>query len=249
MRKIFVGVAVLAVIAVIAGMLLIGNLDKIVKGAIEGIGSELLGTRVSVASVEIELKDGSGRISGFSVANPAGFSSKKAFQADLIGLGLDLGSLNKQPLVVKELSIQKPVVRLDVREDGSSNLKMLLDNIEKNSAGADKKAAGRRAESKNVPAGEPVRISFGKLAVTGVNVYASVPGRDPETVAIPDLVMRNVGGEEGLTPSEIGQVVIGEVINQSLQAVIKKKMTEKVEEAAKGFLGDLKKKILPKDRK
>ena len=51
MKKILIVFAGLAVIAVIALYLLVGNLDKILKGAIEGAGSELLGVPVTVASV------------------------------------------------------------------------------------------------------------------------------------------------------------------------------------------------------
>ena len=91
MKKILIVFAGLAVIAVIALYLLVGNLDKILKGAIEGVGSELLGVPVTVASVELDLKSGTGQISGITVANPAGFQAVNAFQMDMIRLGLDLG--------------------------------------------------------------------------------------------------------------------------------------------------------------
>jgi hypothetical protein len=205
----------------------------------------LLGTQVTVAAVELDLKAGAGQISGFSVANPAGYSPGNAFQMDIIRLDLKLSSLNRQPLVINELHIQNPVVRLEAREDGSSNLKTLLDNIEKNSAKADKKAAENQLELEHVPKGEPARISFEKLVITGVKVHASIPSQEPETVVIPDIVMKNVGGGTGLTPAGIGKVVIGEVITKSLEAVLKQKITEKVEEAVKDFLGDLKDKLIP----
>ena len=245
MKKLFIGVAAFAVLVVVAAVLLIGNIDKIIKGALEGVGAELLGTKVSVAAVEFDLRDGAGQISGFSIANPAGYSSEDAFRMDIIRLELNLSSLDKQPLIINELRIQDPVVRLEAREDGSSNLKTLLDNIEKNSAKADKKAAEQQPESEDIPRGEPVHISFGKLAITGVKVHASIPSQEPEIVVIPDIVMQNVGEEEGLTPAEIGNVIIGEIITKSLEATLKKKMAEEVKKAAEGFLGDLKKKLLP----
>jgi hypothetical protein len=244
MKRLLVGAAAIAVVVVVGVIvLLVGNIDKIIKGALEGVGSELLGTPVRVAAVEIDLKDGVGQISGLSIANPAGYSSENAFEMNMIRLDLKLSSLDEQPLVVYELKIQDPVVRLEAREDGSANLKTLLDNIEANSARADKKAAEGQSESDNIPQGEPVRISFKELAVTGVQVHVSIPGQEPETVVIPDIVMENVGRERGLTPAEIGTVVIGEIITESLEATLKKKMTEKVKEAAKGFLEDLKEKI------
>lgn len=245
MKKLLIGVAAIAIVVVVAAVLLIGNIDRIIKGALEGTGSELLGTEVRVAAVDFDLKKGSGQISGLSIANPAGYSSENAFEMDMIRLELRLSSLREQPLVVRELKIKDPVVRLEAREDGSANLKTLLDNIEANSAKADKKAAERQPESDNIPRGEPVRISFKELAVTGVTVHASIPGQEPEAVVLPDIVMENIGQGKGLTPAEIGTVIVGEIITESLEETLKKKMTEKAKEAAEGFLDDLKKKIMP----
>ena len=73
MKKILIVLAGLIVVGVIVIYLLVGNLDKILKGAIEGAGSELLGVPVTVASVELDLKSGAGQITGISVANPAGY--------------------------------------------------------------------------------------------------------------------------------------------------------------------------------
>ena len=86
MKKILTAVGVLALIAGIAVFMLVGNLDKIVKGGLETVGSELLGVPVKVASVNIELKTGTGQISGVTIANPAGFPAANAFQMDTIPL-------------------------------------------------------------------------------------------------------------------------------------------------------------------
>jgi hypothetical protein len=83
------------------------------------------------------------------------------------------------------------------------------------------------------------------LAITGVNVNAVVPGQDPVKVVIPDIVKTNVGGDTGITPAEIGGVIIGDIIGKSLKASLEKKLTEKVEEATKGLLNDIKNKLTP----
>jgi len=245
MKKIIIAIAALAVLAGIAVFLLIGNLDKIIKDSLEGVGSELLGVEVTVQGVELELKSGFGQITGLSIANPSGYQAKHAFQMDSIRLGIGLGSLGSQPIVINELTVQSPVIELEAKEDGTSNLKTLLDNIEKNSASADKKAAETQPEAKGTEKGEPVRFSFKTLNVTGVTVNALVPGREPETVVIPDIVMKDVGGEEGITPAEVGKVILGDVISSSMSAVLEKKLTEKVEEVSKGLLNDLKSKLVP----
>ena len=241
--------AALVVLFGVGLFFLVGNLDKILKGALEGVGSELLGVPVTVSSVELELKKGRGQISGFTIANPPGFSDKNAFQMDTIRLGLNLASLNKQPLLIDELAIQSPVIELEAKADGSSNLQTLLNNIDQNSAKADEKAAETQPETKGTEKGEPARLAFKKLSVTGVTVNAMVPGQEPETVVIPDIILENVGGETGVTPAEVGKIIFGDIINSSLKAALKKQLTEKIEEVSKGILGDLKSKLLPDDKK
>lgn len=243
MKKIAIGVGILLVVVGIGLYLLLGNLDKILKGAIEGVGSELLGVEVRVAEVELDLKSGEGQIRGMSIANPPGYQAKNAFQMDMIRLGIDLSSLRSQPIVVNELNIQSPVVELEAKPDGTTNLQDLLDNIEKNSAKADEKAAEEQPSTSGSGEKEPVKLSFKKLTITGVTVNAVVPEQETAQVVIPDIDRENVGGAEGFTPAEVGGVIIGDIVAQSLAAALQKKFSEQVEEAAKGFFDDLKSKL------
>lgn len=242
-KKIGIGAAVLVVLLGITMYLLLGNLDKILKGAIEGVGSELLGVPVKVAEVEIDLKSGMGEIRGMSIANPAGYQAQNAFEMDTIRLEIDLSSLRSQPIMIDEFKVRSPVVELEARADGSSNLQELLDNIEKNSAKADEKAAEEQPSADGSAENEPVRLSFKKLAITGVTVNAVIPDKDPAPVVLPDMVRENVGGTEGLTPAQVGGVIIGDIVAQSVAAALQKKLSEKVEEAAKGLFDDLKSKL------
>ena len=239
MRKILIGIPAIVVVVVLAVVLFLGNIDKIVKGALEGVGSELLGVPVKVASVKIELKSGSGQITGLTIANPTGYSAPNAFQMDMIRLGLNLGSLGKQPIVVDELKVVNPVVQLEMKEDGSSNLKTLQDNIDKNIVKADKKAV-KQTSSDATQKGDPVRISIGKLSMTGVTVHVNAPGQEPQTVVIPDIVEDNVGNESGLSPGEIGKLIVGRIISSSLENTIKKSLLKKAGEATKGFFDGFK---------
>jgi hypothetical protein len=246
LKKLVIAAAVLAIVVFVGMYLLIGNLDKILKGAIEGVGAELLGVPVTVAEVRLDLKSGVGQINGMRIANPDGFQAANAFQMDTIRLAVDIRSLTSQPLVIDELTISNPVVDLEAKADGTTNLQQLLDNISNNSAKADEKAAAEHPSTEGQQeAGkkEPVKLSFKKLAITGVTLNASVPGQDSAQVVIPDTIKENVGGAEGFTPAQVGGVIIGDIVSQSLQAALEKKLTEKVEEAAKGFFDNLKSKL------
>ncbi len=245
MKKLLISAGALVVLGIALVFVLVGNLDTIVKGSIEGVGSELLGTPVTVEAVQIILKSGSGTITGLTIANPAGYSAGNAFQMDMIKLGINLGSIGKQPLIIDELDIKSPVVLLEVNDDGSSNLQALMENMENNSAKADKKAVEQQSETKSGQKGEPTRIAFGRLAITGVTVQVGVEGEPSETVVIPDIEKQDLGREAGLTPGEIGTVIVGQIIAGSLENALEKKITEKIEEVTKGFFSDLKDKLTP----
>ena len=74
MKKLLISLVVLTVIIVVGAYFLIGNLDNIVKAAIEKYGSEVTQTSVDVGGVKIGLSDGLGSISDLKVGNPKGFS-------------------------------------------------------------------------------------------------------------------------------------------------------------------------------
>ncbi len=245
MKKLAIGVVALIIVAGIAAVVIVGNLDKIIKGAIEGVGSELMGVPVTVASVEISLKDGGGQITGMRIGNPAGYEAKNAFEMDLIRLKLDINSLKNQPIIINDLTIDKPVVSLEVKEDGTNNLQALMGNMEKNSAKADEKAAEEQPTTESTEKGEPVKIAFTELNIkeVTVNVKTVVPEPKSETVVIPDIILKDVGGTEGLTPAELGQKIVGDIIASSLQNALKKELTKQVEEATKGFFEGIQKKL------
>jgi Flp pilus assembly pilin Flp len=249
MKKILTGLAVSGAVAGVIIFLLLSNLNEIVKGTLENVGSELLGVPVTVASVDIKLKSGRGQISGLTIANPAGFSKENAFQMDDITLSINLRSLKKQPLLINELSIIRPVVHLEAKADTSSNLQTLLDNIHSNSEKADKKAAEEQQDTKTTPAGEPIKIAFGKLVISGVTVHADVAGQKPQTVVIPDISRENVGKDHGLTPGKIGELILGDIITKAIETALVKTLTNKVEDTVKGFFNKLNSQLKSDDNK
>jgi hypothetical protein len=62
-----------------------------------GEGTEIVGTRVRVDSVDIELAAGRGTIRGVRVANPEGYSDADAISLAEIELAIDARSLREQP--------------------------------------------------------------------------------------------------------------------------------------------------------
>ena len=136
-----------------------------------------------------------------------------------------------------------------MQENGKSNLQTLLDNINKNSAKTDKTVAKEQDDPAVTTTGEPRRIAFGKLRILGVTVHADIAGQPPKTVVIPDISRELLGKEKkGLTPGEIGGVILGDIITKAIEAALMKSLTDKVEKTALDIFDKLRSKLDEKEK-
>jgi hypothetical protein len=191
--KIAVGVlaGLIAIVAVVAYFLL-GNLDNIIKGVIEDVGSEVTGTRVSVTGVELELTSGKGRITGLTIDNPPGYSSPYAFKLTDITVGVEPASITKPVIVISEVSI-KGAGLIAEQKGQNTNLSELLANIEK----ASKKTA---------------------FAGTQAQIISEAQGE--ASLNVPDVRRQNIGDPKtGLTPEELAEALLQAVVTEVENAV------------------------------
>ena len=111
MKKHFINLAVgVVVLAAIIAWQLFANLDNIVAGIIEDVGSDVLKTDVSVSGVSIDLRSGKAIIAGMTIANPQGYSKANLFELNNIAVELDLDSLNEDVLVINAIRIKNPQI-------------------------------------------------------------------------------------------------------------------------------------------
>lgn len=110
MKKLLIGL--LVVVVLIGGGLyyVVSNLDSIVKNGIESAGTDALGTDVRVDSVAIDLTAGIATLSGFSIANPEGFSNQDMVRFDELSVAIDLGSLRSEVIRITSIRSENPYV-------------------------------------------------------------------------------------------------------------------------------------------
>ena len=241
LRKIALGAGVVVVVVLAAAVyFLLTSLDAIVERAIERYGSEITGTAVRVASVDISLSSGRGTVRGLSIANPEGFSSDPAFRLEEITLQIDVGSVTSSPIVVDEISIGAPTVLFEVNESGAANVDVIRRNAE-----SGEPAAGEEEE--------PLRLVIRKFSLHRGEIDAdttAVGGKEVE-VKLRPLDLSNIGAPQGATPGEIGRIMARALTRQVAVAVaaqrigsyLENKIDEKLEgeaaEAAKDLLRSL----------
>ena len=245
----------LVALAVVGGGLyyLRQNLDSIVANEIEAVGTDALGTRVHVGSVELDLRAGSGTIRDLRVENPQGFSDRRMVSIDEIALTIDVSSAlavasgSSEHVVIKRLSIRDPRVSVVTDRNGRTNLQ----SVQAHLGGATSSSPAGSGEA------SPLRISILEFAVTTGRIDAdtrAVGGKQYE-LPLPGFRMRGVGGRAGTPPAKLAEA-IGEafatrvaaavatrVVTQGLRRAIDQNLGGQTGEAVQGLLN----RFLPKD--
>jgi len=224
--RVLLGLGVVVLIAC-AGVAyyLTTRLDALVADAIETQGAELVGTRVSVGGVSIDLAEGKGTIRELRVANPKGFSARDVFLLDSISLDLDVASLASEPIVIDSLTIAAPSALFEVDAKGGTNIQALAANLEEGSTKGGTSAGG------------PIKLRIRRFVFEQGHVALdpTALGRKESRAELPALKLNDLGGRSGATPEAIGDEVLKQ-FGKSVAAVaaargVERLITEKLGDA------------------
>ncbi len=210
MKKVLIGIAVLVVIVAAGAFFLLGNLDSIVKAAIEKIGSDLTGTEVSLNDVSIEETSGKGTLRGFRVTNPDGFSNADAFKFDEVSVTIDAASILSDPVIIKEVVIIGPEVVYEFGDSGTN-----LDRINKNVQS--KTGSGGSSSSSE----EGKKIVIENLFLRDGKVAVQAPLLDEKiSIPLPTIHLTDIGKEDqGATPGTIARQTVDAILAGASNAV------------------------------
>lgn len=202
MRWMFLAVVLVVMVAGGAFYFLAGNLNRIVRERIEAQGSAALGTPVRVGSVELDLREGRGRLLDLRVENPPDFAGGDVLSLGSITLVIDaksalaVASGRSRHLIVDEVSVEAPRADVVLREDGSSNLQALQRGI----SSRPRSPAATGAES------APLLLTLKRVSMASVEVRADTRALDGKRheLELPDFSMGEVGGAGGSPAGEVG---------------------------------------------
>lgn len=194
-------------IVAIAGYLML-NSGALAKDGIETYGTEYLGTRVSVGSVELSVADGTGTIRSLDIAQPVGFEGDSAVRVDAIALVLNVAESTADVVVIDRISVDGARIHAIARGAGDHNFQSLLDNLQ-TSAGT---------SSADTPA---QKLMIRRFDFTNASAAARLPGNDSDIeLSIPDVHLSGIGETTGgATPQEVAAVIMGPVTKAVTRAV------------------------------
>ena len=215
-------IALIVAAAVLFSVLVLQNLDSIVKRIIEETGTTVVGTSVSLAEVKLTLTDGRGELHGLSIANPAGYKAENAFEMDQIALQIVPSSIGGDVIIIDEILVDGAQLNIE-QAAGKSNLKQLMENIESQ--------IGEPAEPETTESGAEILLAVGKFSFINSTAQLTAPGINTTSMDIPDIRVSNLGSaEKGLTPAELAQRVTRQLLQQ-----VEKAASAKVEQLAKDY--------------
>jgi len=215
-----------------------GSLNDYIKQQIESVGSNLTAQTVTVASVDMRLGEGAGTINNFKIASPSKYSYPHLFSLETITLDINLKSLADDPIIIDAIIINDPQAFVEITQNGSSNIKDVLDAITKNIP-----ESSTSDDSKETARTEP-NIRVNKLILTGTQLSLDLSklGNKIHQLTLPDIQLTDIGKKSGLPASQLG----AEVTKKALAAIWKQaKKTQKKKLQAK-LTDTLKEKALDK---
>jgi hypothetical protein len=213
LKKIFFWLFILIVVAVIAGLVLVGFfLGDIVKAGIEKIGPSVTGVSVTVDKVNISLLTGSAGVKGFVVGNPTGFSAPQAISLGEASLGVSPASIFSDKIVIHSIRVIAPDITIEGNLlNGNNNLSKILANVN-----ASSKSGGPVTTNTVTGQAKPAKkFEVDDLLISGAKVhYGST------TLPLPDIHFTDLGkSENGITSAELTKRILSEVTVDSIKAV------------------------------
>jgi hypothetical protein len=192
----------------LAGGGLFFYLDSIVKSGIEVVGSNLLGTVVTVDSVSLSPLSGQGSISGLRVENPEGFESQYAFELDSVLVSIDVNSVFTDAAEIESIVIMQPVITYETKI-ASDNIRTLLDNLDEGDA------PSSDPETEDDSAQQIIIREFRMVGsqLNFVSALVSAP------ITLADIEIRDIGAEGGsASAANAVRVVLQELVASILNS-------------------------------
>jgi uncharacterized protein involved in outer membrane biogenesis len=196
MKKIVVrSVLALVVILVVGVGCLYFYRNSLIRSRVEAQANTSLGVPTTLGSANLGLFGGTLSLGDLKIGSPKGYQAPQMFTLGELGLGVNYGDLRKDPIRVKNITIDKPKAVLEY-VDGKFNFQALMDQM------------GTSSEKKDP--GDTQKLIIDELTVkdAAVEVRAPMLGQ-PLTINVPTVTLKNIGNGEGAQNGAAIKDVIG----------------------------------------
>ena len=213
----------LVIVLVAVGLLALWQIERIAATGTRTIGTMLTGTKVDVKDISISPLAGKVVVKNLTVANPEGFHNPTAIKVEKIHIDAGMSSLLSDKVVIEHLEITGVAVDYEVKLDTSSNLSVILKNVEK-ATGADKQKTAQSGSSQGKKSAAQKQVVIKKLIMNNNKVTASSSlTKTTIPLYLAPVEMENVGEGKDLfgTVAEVTTRFFTEIFNSAAKAFSK----------------------------
>jgi uncharacterized protein involved in outer membrane biogenesis len=176
------------------------------------------GVAVKVSDVKISLKDGRGTLKGLTVANPKGFSTPLAIALGEVTLGIDIGSVTKNPVVITDVLVAAPEITYELNNQGGSNIDALQKNLQASSGGG---GSGKVAPPPSESEKDTKKLVIDRLVVNNgkVTLATPIPG-GKASATLGEIKLTNIGrASGGATGAEVATQLLQAISSSAIKGV------------------------------
>lgn len=206
MKKLLVILGVILLIIVVMVIIGIANLGPLVKTAVNRYGPGITQTKVHVADVGVSLFSGQAKLRDFVLGNPDRFTSPHALTVGSVYVDLEEKSVTSDTIIIDRIELTEPVISYE-KVRGTDNFHAIIENVKR---GGPKK----RAQEKTAAHGPGKKLVIRDFVLKGgkVNLLVATPaGEHQASARMPDMHLRDLGGEEGITPQEAARQILAAI--------------------------------------
>ena len=203
-RIVLKAIVIIAVIAILAGIIIFANLNTIARKGIVEVMSYVLKVKVSLKKADIKPFRGKAILEGLVIGNPEGYKTNEAFSVDRVEVTLNIKSFLTDEPTVTLVYVKNPHITLEQGFTGS-NLTKLTDNAEQ-----------IQSTEEKAPKASNKKIKIDKIVVEGAKVSVSAPILQGKalTIPLPRIEMNDFGGKKG-------RMTIAQSIKEFFNEIIK----------------------------
>lgn len=222
MKKILIGLAVVLAIVTGAIFALMSNLGAVVETVVEGVGSRVTATAVTLGRADVAPAKGRASLEKLAVANPEGFRTPNAFTVGEIEVELDPASVADTVVVIRQIVVAAPQVTYEFGANGTN-----IDIIRKNAeafatALSSGSASSQPAQGEQGEQGEPsAKVIIENLIMKDgqVTVHSGLLANNDLTAALPLIHLKDIGkASGGANAAQVAEIVIAALTKAATKA-------------------------------
>lgn len=194
--------------------------DSIARIAVEKGASFALGVPATLDSMSIGLFSGQAGLKGFTVKNPPGFSGAHFLRLGSGDVGVSLGSLLSDRVVVPKIHLRGIDLSLE-QSDSGTNLMAILGHLDRGEGSSPTSQTPSSTPPDSETPGK--RFVVEEILIEDIRVSGTlnVPGLGPKTLAyqVPQIRLQNVGSDSsnGASLAKLSAEIVKAILKGAIQ--------------------------------